>query len=55
MAKCLYGALFDWIVMQVNHALLAKKDTTRDHQGHSIGEDVDLSIYYSWSYIRITG
>ncbi|XP_048484766.1 unconventional myosin-IXAa isoform X2 [Plutella xylostella] len=37
MAKCLYGALFDWIVMQVNHALLAKKDTTRDHQGHSIG------------------
>ncbi|CAG9133168.1 unnamed protein product [Plutella xylostella] len=23
--------------MQVNHALLAKKDTTRDHQGHSIG------------------
>lgn len=37
MAKCLYGALFDWIVMQVNHALLSKKDTLRDHQGHSIG------------------
>lgn len=32
MAKCLYGALFDWIVMQVNHALLSKKDT-RDHKG----------------------
>ncbi|CAG2105275.1 unnamed protein product [Medioppia subpectinata] len=31
MAKCLYGALFDWIVMQVNHALLAKKDF-RDHK-----------------------
>ncbi|XP_063830249.1 unconventional myosin-IXa-like [Ostrinia nubilalis] len=37
MAKCLYGALFDWIVMQVNHALLSKKDTLREHQGHSIG------------------
>ncbi|VVC86801.1 unnamed protein product [Leptidea sinapis] len=36
MAKCLYGALFDWIVMQVNHALLSKKDTLREHQGHSI-------------------
>ncbi|XP_024945038.1 unconventional myosin-IXa isoform X2 [Cephus cinctus] len=37
MAKCLYGALFDWIVLQVNHALLSKKDTFRDHQGNSIG------------------
>lgn len=26
MAKCLYGSLFDWIVLQVNHALLSKKD-----------------------------
>lgn len=37
LAKCLYGALFDWIVLQVNHALLAKKDTLREHQGNSIG------------------
>ncbi|XP_050309561.1 unconventional myosin-IXa-like isoform X2 [Anthonomus grandis grandis] len=37
MAKCLYGALFDWIVLQVNHALLSKKDTFREHQGNSIG------------------
>lgn len=37
MAKCLYGALFDWIVLQVNHALLSKKDTLREHQGYSIG------------------
>ncbi|KAL7305793.1 hypothetical protein TKK_0002041 [Trichogramma kaykai] len=37
MAKCLYGALFDWIVLQVNHALLSKKETTKDHQGNSIG------------------
>ncbi|CAH1131340.1 unnamed protein product [Ceutorhynchus assimilis] len=37
IAKCLYGALFDWIVLQVNHALLSKKDTLREHQGNSIG------------------
>lgn len=37
LAKCLYGALFDWIVLQVNHALLSKKDTLREHQGNSIG------------------
>ncbi|XP_048526366.1 unconventional myosin-IXAa isoform X3 [Dendroctonus ponderosae] len=37
MAKCLYGALFDWIVLQVNHALFSKKDTLREHQGNSIG------------------
>ncbi|KAL0271654.1 UNVERIFIED_CONTAM: hypothetical protein PYX00_008678 [Menopon gallinae] len=37
MAKCLYGALFDWIVLQLNHALFSKKDTLRQHQGNSIG------------------
>ncbi|MEQ2164205.1 hypothetical protein GOODEAATRI_004234, partial [Goodea atripinnis] len=26
MAKSLYGALFDWIVLRINHALLNKKD-----------------------------
>lgn len=36
MAKCLYSALFDWIVMQVNHALLSKQDA-REHKGNSIG------------------
>lgn len=35
LAKCLYGALFDWIVLQVNHALLNKDQTP--HTGHSIG------------------
>lgn len=38
MAKCLYGALFDWIVLQVNHALLSKKDSTGSElTGNSIG------------------
>ena len=31
MAKCLYGALFDWIVLKVNQALLAKKHNS-EHQ-----------------------
>jgi myosin-9 len=37
MAKCLYGSLFDWIVLQVNHALLFKEDTLFDHQGNAVG------------------
>lgn len=36
MAKCLYGALFEWIVMQVNSALLSKQDV-REHRGNYIG------------------
>ena len=36
MAKCLYGCLFEWVVMQVNQALLVKKDL-RDHKGYYIG------------------
>lgn len=35
LAKCLYGALFEWIVLQVNHALLNKDQAV--HTGHSIG------------------
>lgn len=35
LSKCLYGALFDWIVLQVNHALLNKDQMP--HTGHSIG------------------
>lgn len=26
MAKSLYGALFDWIVLHINHALLNRRD-----------------------------
>ncbi|KAL5004156.1 hypothetical protein ScPMuIL_017612 [Solemya velum] len=36
IAKCLYGALFDWIVLKVNQALLAKRHNS-EHQGNSIG------------------
>ncbi|XP_052828158.1 unconventional myosin-IXAa isoform X9 [Octopus bimaculoides] len=31
LAKCLYGVLFDWIVLKVNHALLAKRHNS-EHQ-----------------------
>lgn len=37
MAKCLYETLFDWIVLQVNHSLLSKKDSSADYNGNSIG------------------
>lgn len=50
MAKCLYGALFDWIVMQVNHALLSKKDTLREHQGHSIGMSHKNFVFFFLAY-----
>lgn len=54
VAKCLYGALFDWIVMQVNHALLSKKDTLRDHQGNSIGmSDILISIPFTRRHQRV--
>lgn len=36
LAKGLYGALFDWIVTQVNRALLFKRDS-KEHKGNSIG------------------
>lgn len=36
MAKCLYGALFDWIVWQINSSLLGKQDL-KEHKGHYIG------------------
>lgn len=37
MAKCLYETLFDWIVLQVNHSLLSKKDSSAEYNGNSIG------------------
>ena len=30
MAKALYGTLFDWIVLQVNHALAVKQSNVKE-------------------------
>lgn len=40
MAKCLYGALFDWIVLQINQALLARKDFPTHR--------VSLQVHHAW-------
>lgn len=37
LAKCLYGALFDWIVLQVNYSLITLKESTSEYSGNSIG------------------
>ena len=37
LAKCLYGALFDWIVLQVNYSLISLKETGLEPSGNSIG------------------
>ncbi|XP_042236083.1 unconventional myosin-IXb-like isoform X2 [Homarus americanus] len=37
LAKCLYGALFDWIVLQVNYSLITLKESASDCGGNSIG------------------
>uniref|UniRef100_A0A4W4FGU6 Myosin IXB n=1 Tax=Electrophorus electricus TaxID=8005 RepID=A0A4W4FGU6_ELEEL len=37
MAKSLYSALFDWIVLRINHALLNKKDMEESVECLSIG------------------
>ncbi|XP_038073351.1 unconventional myosin-IXa-like isoform X2 [Patiria miniata] len=37
LAKGLYSGLFEWIVLQVNHALLSRYEKTGEHQGNSIG------------------
>ncbi|KAK8748447.1 hypothetical protein OTU49_016152 [Cherax quadricarinatus] len=37
LAKCLYGALFDWIVLQVNYSLITLKESSSDMGGNSIG------------------
>lgn len=45
MAKSLYSALFDWIVLRINHALLNKKD---------MEESVPVSqLILTWSHIYI--
>jgi myosin heavy subunit len=68
MAKCLYNALFFWIVLRINQALL-KKDTAMGSKGYYIGildifgfEDVgaqwnsfeQLCINYANEHLQVT-
>lgn len=52
LAKCLYGALFDWIVLQVNHALLNKDQTASHIVGNSIGV-LDIFGFEDFGLVRI--
>lgn len=48
MAKCLYGALFDWIVLQINTTMLSK-NTIRQHQ---VIVCFMLCILRMWTVVR---
>lgn len=58
MAKSLYSALFDWIVLRINHALLNKKDMEESvlvsaapppYLLHQAGpEEAVLSVPHRW-------
>lgn len=37
VAKSLYGTIFDWIVLQINHALRAKRESVKEHHRNAIG------------------
>jgi len=51
MAKCLYGALFDWIVLKVNQALLAK----RHNSEHQVTVSIVYYIYYCKYHLCVLG
>ena len=48
MAKALYGTLFDWIVLQVNHALAIKQSNVKEVIKHH-------TIYNSFTLAHIQG
>lgn len=43
MAKSLYGALFDWIVLHINHAMLNRRDI---EESVSVSHVVHLRLHY---------
>ena len=44
MAKALYGTLFDWIVLQVNHALAVKQSTVKEVLGAKLKSNIFKKI-----------
>ncbi|WAQ98537.1 MY9AA-like protein [Mya arenaria] len=51
MAKCLYGALFDWIVLKVNQALLAKRHNS-EHQDFRWNSFEQFCINYANEHLQ---
>ena len=46
MAKALYGTLFDWIVLQVNHALAIKQSNVKEVIKHCTIYNIHYCIFY---------
>ena len=46
MAKALYGTLFDWIVLQVNHALAIKQSNVKEVIKRCTIYDIHCCIFY---------
>ena len=46
MAKALYGTLFDWIVLQVNHALAIKQSNVKEVIKHRTIYNMHCCIFY---------
>ena len=46
MAKALYGTLFDWIVLQVNHALAIKQSNVKEVIKHCTIYNIHCCIFY---------
>ena len=47
MAKSLYGALFDWIVLHINHAMLNRRDI---EESVSVSHVMHLRLHYKYIY-----
>ena len=52
MAKALYGTLFDWIVLQVNHALAIKQSNVKEVMNHCTIHNIHCCICLLWSTFR---
>ncbi|KAK1879442.1 Unconventional myosin-IXb [Dissostichus eleginoides] len=50
MAKSLYSALFDWIILHINHAMLNRRDMEESVSCLSIGEDY-VSEGITWTKV----
>ena len=52
MAKALYGTLFDWIVLQVNHALAIKQSNVKEVTKNRTIYNINCRIFLCWPTFR---